>query len=102
MATARSRLPPLGPNLMRHVEQSLACLAGLGIAPERRLLILRAVDTYAMGNAEAGFSRGPAGTGSAEEHGWQAAAEAYLHGLTSSGAYPGIAELGAGALLRAG
>ena len=40
-----------GPNAMRHVEQSLAALAGTGLAAPARLELNAAVDAYVFGNA---------------------------------------------------
>jgi AcrR family transcriptional regulator len=38
-----------GPNALRHVEQSLRAVAGLGLPPHRQWLILMAVDDYTLG-----------------------------------------------------
>lgn len=40
-----------GPNAMRHFEQSLAALAGTGLAAPARLELIAAVDDYVSGNA---------------------------------------------------
>ncbi len=41
----------LGPNAMRHVEQSLTATAGTGLPAQARLEFLAAVDDYVVGNA---------------------------------------------------
>ena len=40
-----------GPNAMRHLEQSLAAVAGTGLAPPARLELIAAIDDYVSGNA---------------------------------------------------
>jgi AcrR family transcriptional regulator len=47
---AHGRISGVGPNGIRHVEQSLAALASLDIPDERRHAILSAVDNYALGH----------------------------------------------------
>ncbi|MCM3886491.1 TetR/AcrR family transcriptional regulator [Frankia sp. R82] len=39
----------LGPNALRHAEQSAAAVAGLAFPPARLIALLRAVDTYTLG-----------------------------------------------------
>jgi len=50
IAAAVARRPNVGPNGMRHIEQSLAAIAALDLEPARARAILRAVDTYTFGN----------------------------------------------------
>ena len=47
---AHGRISGVGPNGIRHVEQSLAAIAALDIPDERRQAILSAVDNYALGH----------------------------------------------------
>ena len=51
MVTAAGQQALLGPNVMRHVEQSLEATAALGLDWTKRLAIWRAVDSYTMGHA---------------------------------------------------
>jgi AcrR family transcriptional regulator len=43
--------PQFGPNTLRHVEQSLAAVAGLGLEPQTASIILGVVDAYTLGQA---------------------------------------------------
>jgi hypothetical protein len=57
----------IGPNVMRHAEQSLEATAALGIDWAKRLAIWRAVDTYIMGHAQISPGRDHSG-GSTAHH----------------------------------
>jgi AcrR family transcriptional regulator len=100
MATAAGQQALIGPNLMRHAEQSLQATAALGIDRTKRLDIVRAVDTYTMGHAHLSPARDQGEGNPASDPGWQAAAEAYLQGLADSGDFPNLAAFGAAGLLR--
>jgi AcrR family transcriptional regulator len=102
MVTAAGRQALLGPNLMRHVEQSLQATAALGTDWTKRLAIWRNVDSYTMGHAHLSPGRDHTEGTTADDPGWQAAAEAYLQGLTDSGNFPNLAALGAAGLLNRG
>jgi AcrR family transcriptional regulator len=41
--------PFLGPNALRHIDQSLAAVSSLPLAPERKRAVLLAIDTYTLG-----------------------------------------------------
>ena len=43
--------PQFGPNTLRHVEQSLAAVAGVGLEPETASIILGVIDAYTHGQA---------------------------------------------------
>ncbi len=97
MVTAAGQQALIGPNVMRHAEQSLQATAALGIDQTKRLAIWRAVDTYTMGHAHISpHSEG----NTADDPGWRAAAEAYLQGLAASGNFPNLAAFGAAGLLH--
>jgi AcrR family transcriptional regulator len=98
--TAAGQQALIGPNLMRHAEQSLEATAALGIDWTKRLAILRAVDTYAMGHAHTSPARDHSEGNTANDPGWRAAAEAYLQGLADSGNFPNLAGIGAAGLLH--
>jgi len=99
VVTAAGQQALLGPNLMRHAEQSLQATAALGLDPAKRLAIWRAVDTYTMGHAHIpGPDHGDGST--ADDPGWRAAAEAYLQGLAASGNFPNLAAIRAAGLLH--
>jgi AcrR family transcriptional regulator len=100
VVTAAGRQALIGPNVMRHVEQSLEATAALGIDWTKRLAIWRDVDSYTMGHAHLGPGRDHSGGTSAHDPGWRAAAEAYLQGLADSGNFPNLAAFGAAGLLH--
>jgi AcrR family transcriptional regulator len=100
MVTAAGRQALIGPNVMRHVEQSLEATAALGIDWTKRLAIWRDVDSYTMGHAHLRPGRDHSEGNTATDPGWRAAAEAYLQGLAGSGNFPNLAAFGAAGLLR--
>jgi AcrR family transcriptional regulator len=100
VVTAAGRQALLGPNVMRHVEQSLEATAALGLDPAKRLAIWRAVDSYTMGHAHLSPARDQGEGSTANDPGWRAAAEAYLQGLADSGDFPNLAASGAAGLLH--
>ena len=79
-------------------EQSLESTAALGIDRTKRLAILRAVDTYAMGHAHISPGRDQNEGKTANDPSWRAAA--YLQGLGDSGNFPNLAAFGAAGLLH--
>ena len=100
MVTAAGQQALLGPNVMRHVEQSLEATAALGLDWTKRLAIWRAVDSYTMGHAHIRPGRDHSEGNTAPDPGRAAAAEAYLQGLAGSGSFPNLAASGAVGLLR--
>jgi AcrR family transcriptional regulator len=100
MVTAAGRQALLGPNVMRHVEQSLEATAALGIDQTKRLAIWRAVDSYTMGHAHLSPGRDQSEGHTANDPSRRAAVEAYLQGLADSGNFPNLAASGAAGLLR--
>jgi AcrR family transcriptional regulator len=101
VVTAAGRQALIGPNLIRHVEQSLQATAALGLDWTTRLAIWRAVDSYTMGHAHLSPARDHSDGTTASDPGWRAAAGAYLQGLTDSGNFPNLAAFGAAGLLHA-
>jgi AcrR family transcriptional regulator len=100
MVTAAGQQALLGPNVMRHVEQSLEATAALGLDWTKRLAIWRAVDSYTMGHAHIRPGRDHSEDNTARDPGRTAAAEAYLQDLADSGNFPNLAALGAAGLLH--
>jgi len=100
VVTAAGRQALIGPNVMRHVEQSLEATAPLGIDWTKRLAIWRAVDSYTMGHAHLSPARDQSEAKTANDPGWRPAAEAYLQGLADSGDFPNLATFGAAGLLH--
>ena len=100
MVTAAGRQALIGPNVMRHAEQSLEATAALCIDWAKRLAIWRAVDSYTMGHAHLSPGRDQGEGSTANDPGRRAAAEAYLQGLADSGKFPNLAGIGAAGLLH--
>jgi AcrR family transcriptional regulator len=49
LIAAAFRRPFVGPNALRHIDQSLGALASLSLTPERKRAVLLAVDSYTLG-----------------------------------------------------
>ncbi len=98
MIGAAFRRPFLGPNGLRHIDQSLAAVSSLPLAPERKRAVLLAIDTYTLGFVrwELHSSRS-AGTPCAEGHDdgpTAAEIDAYIAAQAASGEYPYLRDLG--------
>jgi hypothetical protein len=100
VVTAAGRQALLGPNVMRHAEQSLEATAALGLDRTKRLAIWRAVDSYTLGHAHISPGRDHGEGNTANDPGWRTEAEAYLQGLAGSGNFPNLAAVGAAGLLH--
>jgi AcrR family transcriptional regulator len=96
MIAAAFRRPFLGPNALRHIDQSLAAVSALPLAPERKRAVLLAVDTYTLGFVRwEAMSPEPHGTPCAgRPEGAPSAAEvdAYIAAQAASGDYPHLSE----------
>jgi AcrR family transcriptional regulator len=81
-----------GPNAMRHVEQSLAAVSGLGLEGPEAFVVLGAVDDYALGhvmrqaNLQAGLNRE-----GVDRDEWRAAMEPYWRDMIATGEFPRLA-----------
>jgi hypothetical protein len=97
MIAAAFHRPFLGPNALRHIDQSLAAVSELPLSPERKRAVLLAVDTYTLG-----FVRwevmspktkgGPPCAGRPEAGLSAAEIDAYIAAQAASGEYPHLAE----------
>jgi AcrR family transcriptional regulator len=97
MIAAAFHRPFLGPNALRHIDQSLAAVSELPLSPERKRAVLLAIDTYTLGfvrwevmspKAKGGppcAGRPDAGLSAAE-------IDAYIAAQAASGDYPHLAE----------
>src|SRR5450755_3706286 len=72
MVTAAGQQALIGPNVMRHAEQSLVATAALGIDRTKRLAIWRAVDSYTLGHAHISPGRDQGEGTTANDPGWRA------------------------------
>lgn len=98
MIAAAFHRPFLGPNMLRHLDQSLAAVSELPLSPERKRAVLLAVDTYTLGfvrwevmsprGAKGGHpcANRPEGSPTAAE------LDAYIAAQVASGDYPYLAE----------
>jgi AcrR family transcriptional regulator len=97
MIAAAFHRPFLGPNALRHIDQSLAAVSELPLSPERKRAVLLAIDTYTLGFVRWEVMSPKAGGGTPcagrPEAGPSAAEiDAYLAAQTASGDYPHLAE----------
>ncbi|HTT94788.1 MAG TPA: TetR/AcrR family transcriptional regulator C-terminal domain-containing protein [Solirubrobacterales bacterium] len=100
MIAVAFRRPFIGPNALRHIDQSLAAVSELPLPPERKRAVLLAVDTYTLGfvrwELKAMSGDGPDGPCAAIDDGGPSGAEidAYIAAQAASGKYPHLHELG--------
>lgn len=89
-----SNQPRIGPNALRHVEQSLSALAGLRLDPHQASRILAAVDDYVHGYVirEVRELRAPHRDGSSDME-RQSLMQPYFQQLLDSGDFPNLAPL---------
>lgn len=90
--------PFLGPNALRHIDQSLAAVSSLPLAPERKRAVLLAVDTYTLGFVRWEVMSPVAGATSAcagrPDAGPSAAeVDAYIRAQAATGEYPHLSEV---------
>ena len=85
------RRPAIGPNSVKHFDESAAAVASLDIDAKTAFAIVAAIDEYAMGFAYRELSasefRRNAGMSMDE---WREVAEPYLRDLVDTGAYPHV------------
>jgi AcrR family transcriptional regulator len=83
-----------GPNSMRHIEQSLAAVSGLGLDGPEAFVVLAAVDDYVLGHVmrQAGMQAGLRREGiDADE--WRQAMEPYWREMIATGEFPRLARM---------
>ena len=100
MIAAAFRHPFIGPNALRHIDQSLAAVSRLPLPPERKRAVLLAVDTYTLGFVRWELKAmepgaGEAGCATGDDSGPSGAEiDAYIAAQAASGNYPHLHELG--------
>jgi AcrR family transcriptional regulator len=98
MIATAFRRPFIGPNALRHLDQSLGAVSSLPLAPERKRAVLLAVDTYTLGFVRWEVKALKAGAtpcaGVPEDGPSAAEIDAYLAEQAASGKYPHLSELG--------
>jgi AcrR family transcriptional regulator len=98
MIAAAFHRPFLGPNALRHIDQSLAAVSELPLSPERKRAVLLAVDTYTLGfvrwevMSPKGDKGGTPCAGRPEGGPTAAEIDAYIATQAASGDYPYLAE----------
>jgi AcrR family transcriptional regulator len=95
MIGAAIHRPMLGPNALRHIDQSLEAVASLDLPPARKRAVLLTIDTYTLG-----FAGWEVRSTVAEKRGRDAVASrksdalaAYVKSQAASGEYPNLAKL---------
>ena len=91
------RRPFIGPNALRHFDQSLGAVSSLPLTPERKRAVLLAVDTYTLGFVrwEVRSQADPTTCGGVPQDGPSAEEiDAYLAEQVASGKYPHLSALG--------
>jgi AcrR family transcriptional regulator len=98
MIAVAFRRPFIGPNALRHLDQSLGAVSSLPLAPERKRAVLLAVDTYTLGFVrwEVKANKSPAAqcAGLIDDGPSAEEIDAYLAEQAASGRYPHLKELG--------
>jgi AcrR family transcriptional regulator len=83
-----------GPNSMRHVEQSLAAVEGLGLEGQEAFIVLGAVDDYVLGHTMRQVGQEAAlGREGIDADEWRQAMEPYWRDMLATGEYPRLAKL---------
>jgi AcrR family transcriptional regulator len=97
MIAAAFRRPFLGPNSLRHIDQSLAAVSSLPLSPERKRAVLLAIDTYTLGFVRWEVLSPKAGgdpcMGCPDDGPSAAEIDAYIGAQAASGNYPHLKEL---------
>jgi AcrR family transcriptional regulator len=89
LATIIGARPALGPNMLRHIELSLAAIEGTGLDVDTMLGVIHTVDNYAMGFTldELREEETRRRTGLTEEQ-WRRAIMPYVQEVMAGGKYP--------------
>jgi AcrR family transcriptional regulator len=91
------RRPFLGPNALRHIDQSLGALSSLSLTPERKRAVLLAVDSYTLGfvrwEVKSPKVDGASCAGIPEDGPSAEEIDTYLAAQVATGKYPHLAEL---------
>jgi AcrR family transcriptional regulator len=103
MIAAAFRRPFVGPNALRHFDQSLGAVSSLPLTPERKRAVLLAIDTYTLGfvrwevisRARDGSDDSTDGCVHIPDDGPSAAEiDAYIAEQAATGKYPHLSEFG--------
>lgn len=97
MIAAAFHHPFLGPNTLRHIDQSLAAVSELPLSPDRKRAVLLAVDTYTLGFVrwEVRSLQAKDGSPCAGRTGGEPSAaeiDTYIKAQAAGGEYPHLAE----------
>jgi AcrR family transcriptional regulator len=83
-----------GPNSMRHAEQSLAALNGLGLEGPEAFAVLAAVDDYTLGHTMRQVGQEAAlGRAGIDAEEWRRSMEPYWREMIATGEFPRLAKL---------
>jgi AcrR family transcriptional regulator len=96
MIAAAFHRPTLGPNTLRHIDQSLAAVSELPLTPERKRAALLAIDTYTLGfvrwEVTSPKTKAASPCGHSEARFSAAELDAYIKAQAATGDYPHLAE----------
>jgi AcrR family transcriptional regulator len=81
----------LGPNALRHIDQSFGAIASLDLSFERKRAVQLALDTYTLGYVRWEVFAPNAGVGIGEQQPSQEQVDAFLREQLESGEYPNLA-----------
>jgi AcrR family transcriptional regulator len=94
---AAFRRPFIGPNALRHIDQSLGAVSSLPLSPERKRAVLLTIDTYTFGFVRWEVLSTKAGSapcaGIPEDGPTAAEIDAYIATQAASGKYPHLSAL---------
>ncbi|WP_157756838.1 TetR/AcrR family transcriptional regulator C-terminal domain-containing protein [Plantactinospora sp. KBS50] len=94
LVAAIMQRPALGPNAVRHADQSMTAIAGLGLEREQARTLLIAVDAFTMGFGGLELAgRSMRQRDGLSESEWADSTGAYLDGLSRAGRTPHLAQL---------
>lgn len=94
---AAGRRRNVGPNVVRHLEQSLEAIVELDIDSAKRFAIVFAVDTYTLGHVQGGLSHTL--QSGQDDPAWHDSAKTHLQRLFASGEFPHLAAYGTPSIL---
>jgi AcrR family transcriptional regulator len=94
IASSLGERSAFGPNSMRHVEQSLAAVSGLGLDGPEAFVVLSAVDDYTLGHAMRQVGQQAAlGREGIDADEWRRSMEPYWRDMIATGEFPRMAKM---------
>ncbi len=94
LVAASLQRPAIGPNAMRHFEQSMKASEDLDLDLNTSLTFLNVVDSYVLGQVQLAVGLAEWRRLAGSDDGWRQTATAHLQRLIDSGQFPYLAEFG--------